>query len=283
MGFPFLKMSGAGNDFVIVAADRAPFHPDAARARAIADRVTGIGCDQLISISPSSRAHATMRIWNADGGEVEACGNGARCVGWLLMKAGDRDDVRIETAAGILRATLGADGRVTIDMGPPRLGWRDIPLACEMDTREVMLLIDPRLKAPGCVSMGNPHAVFFVPDAEAAPVREAGPVIEHHWLFPERVNVGFAEVKAGDRIRLKVWERGAGQTVACGTGACAALVAAHRRGLCGRAAVLEMDGGELFVEWRASDDHVLLTGPVAVEFSGLLPDACSAQPDMARG
>jgi diaminopimelate epimerase len=140
-----------------------------------------------------------------------------------------------------------------------------------MDTREVMLLIDAQLRTPGCVNMGNPHAVFFVPDAEAAPVNQAGPVIEHHWLFPERVNVGFAQVKARDRIRLKVWERGVGQTVACGTGACAALVAAHRRGLCGREAVLEMDGGELFVEWRASDDHVLLTGPVAVEFSGVLP------------
>jgi diaminopimelate epimerase len=141
-----------------------------------------------------------------------------------------------------------------------------------MDTSDVMLRVDPRLRSPGCVNMGNPHVVFFVPDALTAPVDEVGPAIEHHWLFPERANVGFAQIKQRDRIRLKVWERGVGQTKACGTGACAALVAAHRRGLCDRAAVLEMDGGELFVEWRASDNHVLMTGPVAVEFSGYLTD-----------
>jgi diaminopimelate epimerase len=271
MRFPFLKMNGAGNDFVIVAADQAAFAPDPATARAIADRERGIGCDQLVSIDRSSKADARMRIWNADGSEVGACGNATRCVGWLMLEAVDRESVRIETSAGILEARRAGAQRVTVDMGRPRLDWRDIPLAWSIDTREVTLQIDPRLRPPGCVDMGNPHVVFFVEDAEAAPVEEAGVGIEHHWLFPERANVGFAQVKGPDRIRLRVWERGAGQTLACGTGACAALVAAHRRGLCLRAATLEMDGGELHVEWRADDDHVLLTGPVAVDFSGHLP------------
>jgi diaminopimelate epimerase len=268
----FLKMNGAGNDFVIVAADDAPFEPDAAAARAIADREAGIGCDQLIAITRSDRAHAAMRIWNADGGEVAACGNATRCVGWLMMRAADLDCVRIETSAGVLEARRAGETRVTIDMGPPGLDWRRIPLAWEMDTREIPLRINPRLGAPGCVSIGNPHVVFFVADVAAAPVNEAGPAIETHWLFPERANVGFAQVIDPGRIRLKVWERGVGQTAACGTGACAALVAAHRRGLCDRAATLEMDGGELFIEWREEDDHILMTGPVAVEFAGLLPD-----------
>ncbi len=272
MGLPFLKMNGAGNDFVIVAADQAPFHPDAAMARAIADREGGLGCDQLIAITRSTRADAGMRIWNADGGEVAACGNATRCVGWLMMRAAGLDHVRIETGAGILEAYRAGENQVTIDMGPPGLGWRDIPLAWIMDTHEVSLQISPRLRAPGCVSMGNPHVVFFVSDVESAPVDTAGPEIERHWLFPERANVGFAQILSRDRIRLKVWERGVGQTAACGTGACAALVAAHRRGLAGRAATLEMDGGELFIEWRERDDHVLMTGPVAVEFSGSLPE-----------
>ena len=268
---PFLKMNGLGNDFVVVPPGLAPFAPSPAEARAIADRVHGVGCDQIIGLEPSSHAHARMRIWNADGGEVGACGNAARCVGWLLMEASGRDAARIETASGVLESTRAGTGEVTVDMGRPGLNWRDIPLAWEMDTATLQLRIDPLLCAPGCVSMGNPHVVFFVADAEAAPVAEAGPGIENHWLFPERVNVGFAQVVATDRIRLRVWERGVGLTRACGTGACAALVAAHRRGLADRVATLDLDGGALHVEWRAGDDHVLMTGPVAVEFAGRLP------------
>jgi diaminopimelate epimerase len=164
-------------------------------------------------------------------------------------------------------------------MGEPGLDWTDIPLAEEMDTRGIELQVGPIdapvLHTPGCVSMGNPHVVFFVPDAASAPVRQVGPMIEHHLLFPNRVNVGFAEIKADDRIRLRVWERGAGETKACGTGACAALVAANRRGLVGRKAVLELDGGELEIDWRESDGHVLMTGPVAMEFTGTLPEGCA--------
>jgi diaminopimelate epimerase len=275
MSRPFLKMNGLGNDFVVVEARSAPFAPSPEEARAIADRTAGIGCDQIIAIEPSSRGDAFMRIWNADGGEVAACGNATRCVAWLLMQASGRDRASIETAAGLLQAERAGGGRITVDMGPPGLDWTDIPLAEPMDTRGVELQVGPIdapvLHTPGCVSMGNPHVVFFVPDAETAPVREVGPMIEHHLLFPERVNVGFAQIKARDRIRLRVWERGAGETLACGTGACAALVAASRRRLTDRRAALEMNGGELQIEWRESDDHVLMTGPVTLEFAGELP------------
>ena len=272
MSLPFLKMNGLGNDFVIVAADAEPFEPHVARVQSIADRARGPGCDQLIAITRSTRADAGMRIWNADGGEVEACGNATRCVAWLMMEAQGADQVSIETPAGVLEARRAGDHQITIDMGEPGLGWRDIPLAWEMDTREIHLQIASHLRAPSCVSMGNPHVVFFVDDAEIAPVTDVGPIIERHWLFPRRANVGFAEIKAADHIRLRVWERGVGLTRACGTGACAALVAAHRRGLAGRKATLEMDGGLLEIEWRESDNHVLMTGPVAVEFSGRLPE-----------
>jgi diaminopimelate epimerase len=275
MSRPFLKMNGLGNDFVVVEARSAPFRPDAAAARAIADRERGIGCDQLIAIEPSGRADAFMRIWNADGGEVEACGNAARCVGWLLMQASGRESATIETVAGLLSAARAEDGQVTIDMGEPGLKWTDIPLAEEMDTKGVELQVGPIdapiLHTPGCVSMGNPHVVFFVPDVETAPVREVGPMIENHMLFPERANVGFAQVLDSGHIRLRVWERGAGETKACGTGACAALVAAARRGLTGRKARVELPGGTLTIEWRQDDGHVLMTGPVALDFTGALP------------
>ena len=279
MTHPFLKMNGLGNDFVVVGAgrpaDRSRFAPDATAARAIADREAGVGCDQLIGIEPSHSADAFRRIGNADGGAVDAGGNASRCVGWLLMEAAGTDTATIETKAGLIHATRAGPHRVTVDMGAPRLDWKDIPLAEEMDTVGIELQVGPidapLLHTPGCVSMGNPHVVFFVEDAETAPVRQVGPMIEHHLLFPEGVNVGFAEIQARDRIRLKVWERGAGLTKACGTGACAALVAAARRGLTDRKATLVLDGGELTIEWRESDGHVLMTGPVAVEFSGVLP------------
>ncbi|HUZ14292.1 MAG TPA: diaminopimelate epimerase [Caulobacteraceae bacterium] len=272
---PFLKMNGLGNDFVVVEARSQPFAPSQAQVRAIADRAAGVGCDQLIAVEGSANADAFMRIWNADGGEVENCGNAARCVGWLLMQASGRDAVTIEIQGAVLEASRAADGKVSVDMGRPGLDWRDIPLAEPMDTRGVELQVgpidNPLLHTPGCVSMGNPHVVFFVADAETAPVREVGSMIEHHRLFPERVNVGFAEIKGRERIRLRVWERGVGITRACGTGACAALVAAHRRGLCDRTARVELDGGDLMIEWRRADEHVLMTGPVAVEFTGVLP------------
>lgn len=275
MGRPFLKMNGLGNDFVVVEARQTPFAPGREQARAIADRSSGVGCDQIIAISPSAASEAFVRFWNADGEESGACGNGTRCVAWLLMEASGRDEAVFETSAGVLSGRRAGEKVVTVDMGQPGLDWRDVPLAEPMDTRGIELQVGPIdapiLHTPGCVSMGNPHVVFFVPDAAAAPVREVGPMIEHHHLFPERANVGFAQVLARDRIRLRVWERGVGETKACGTGACAALVAACRRGLTDRKATIEFTGGELVIEWRESDGHVLMTGPVAVEFTGTLP------------
>ena len=269
MGSPFIKMNGLGNDFVIVAGDVAP---SAAEVRAIADRERGVGCDQFILLGPSLRADVAMRIWNPDGSPAERCGNAERCVAWLTMRSGGRHDVVIENGERLSYAKASDGGGVTVDMGPPALGWRDIPLAWEMDTREIQLHLDDRMEKPGCVSMGNPHVVFFVDDAEAAAVTTTGPTVEKHWLFPERVNVGFAQIVSSSHIRLRVWERGAGLTRACGTGACAAVVAAHRRGLVGRSVTVTMDGGDLQIEWREADDHVLMTGPVAVEFTGRLPE-----------
>lgn len=275
MSRPFVKMNGLGNDFVVVEARATPFRPSADEVRAICDRRSGPGCDQLIALEPSERADVFMRVWNADGGEVETCGNALRCVGWLLMQASGRTAAEIDTAAGPVAATGAGERRVAIDMGPPRLAWDEIPLAEAMDTRGVELQIGPIdapvLHTPGAVSMGNPHVVFFLdrePDEQM--VRGSGSLIERHPLFPEGVNVGFAWVKAPDRIRLRVWERGAGLTRACGTGACAALVAAHRRGKAGRRAVLELDGGELEIEWREADGHVIMTGGLEVERTGTL-------------
>lgn len=278
MSRPFLKMNGLGNDFVVVEARSAPFDPTPAEVRAIADRVSGVGCDQLVAIEPpgpegtDAGVDARVRFWNADGEEVSACGNATRCVGWLLMQSGDKDAVVLETKAGRLYAARAGERLVSVDMGEPRLDWAQIPLAEAHDTAalDVKLYDHPALAAaPGCVSMGNPHVVFFVPDIETAPITEAGPAVERHPLFPEQVNVGFAQVIDRGRIRLRVWERGAGLTKACGTGACAAMVAAARRDLVDRAATLELDGGELFIEWR-EDGHVIMTGPAAVDFAGEL-------------
>jgi diaminopimelate epimerase len=272
---PFVKMNGAGNDFVVVNALETPFAPTADQARAIADRTTGEGCDQLIALEPSNCADAFMRVWNADGSVVETCGNALRCVGWMLLQSTGKDQVSIDTLGGPTTARRAADGRITVDMGAPRLDWEQIPLDEAMDTRGIELQVgpidDPVLHTPGAVSMGNPHVVFFMDHApDDAFVRGTGSLIEHHPRFPEGVNVGFAHVIAPDRIRLRVWERGAGLTRACGTGACAALVAAARRGLTGRAATIEVDGGELWIEWDEATGHVFMTGPVEVERTGTL-------------
>jgi diaminopimelate epimerase len=272
---PFVKMNGAGNDFVVVNALETPFAPTADQARAIADRTTGEGCDQLIALEPSNCADAFMRVWNADGSVVETCGNALRCVGWMLLQSTGKDQVSIDTLGGPTTARRVADGRIKVDMGAPRLDWEQIPLDEAMDTRGIELQVGPIdapvLHTPGAVSMGNPHVVFFMDDApDDAFVRGTGSLIEHHPRFPEGVNVGFAHVIAPDRIRLRVWERGAGLTRACGTGACAALVAAARRGLTGRAATIEVDGGELWIEWDEATGHVFMTGPVEVERTGTL-------------
>lgn len=275
MGAAFLRMNGAGNAFAVVNDPDGRFEPDPGSVRAWSAPASGVGFDQLIAVRRAPRADAFMRVWNADGSLVETCGNALRCVGRLLIEASGRRQVTIDTLGGPTQAWREDDGRISVDMGRPRLRWDEIPLAEEMDTRNIELQVGPmdapHLHTPGAVSMGNPHVVFFVADAEAAPVREAGSLIERHPLFPEGVNVGFAEVKAADLIRLRVWERGAGLTLACGTGACAALVAAHRRGLTGRRARLALDGGALDIDWRTTDDHVVMTGDAVLEGAGELP------------
>ncbi|MDX2238032.1 MAG: diaminopimelate epimerase [Hyphomonadaceae bacterium] len=266
-----LKMNGAGNAFVILdarAQGAAGLTGD--QARALADPAAHGGADQVIALERSDRADVFMRIWNASGEEVSACGNGTRAVGWILIDEG-KPKVTIETRAGILRAESAGGAQVTVDMGSPLLKWEEIPLARAMDTVRMDYAIDHagvRLAAPGAANMGNPHVVFFVDDMEALPIRAIGPIVEHDSLFPERANVGFCQVRARDRMRLRVWERGAGLTKACGTGACAAVVAAHRRGLVDRACTVTVDGGVLEIDWRATDDRVRMTGPVELERVG---------------
>ncbi len=269
----FRKMHGLGNDFVVIDRRRADIGVGVRAARALADRRTGIGCDQVILIDRprDQRAQALMRILNADGSEAEACGNGTRCVARLIAEETGDKRVRIETVAGLLDAELLADRRVAVDMGPARTLWQEIPLARPMDTLDVDLAVGA-LANPVCTSIGNPHATFFVADADAVDLARLGPVLEHDALFPERANIGVATVQGRERIRVRVWERGAGITRACGTGACAALVAAHRRGLSERHARVALDGGELDIVWR-DDQHVIMTGPATLAFEGTIDAA----------
>jgi diaminopimelate epimerase len=269
-GTPFIKMHGLGNDFVVLDARVRPIALDDKAAEAIAARHTGIGCDQLIVIEEPQRSSAAafMRIRNADGGEVEACGNAARCVADLIMRESGGDSVTLETAAGLITARAAGKNRIAVDMGEPRWGWRDIPLARDCDTDHLPLALGPLMDGIA-TSMGNPHATFFVRDVGAIDIAALGPKLEHDKLFPQRANIGVAQILSRDKIRLRVWERGAGLTPACGTGACAALVAASRRGLTGRSAEIVADGGMLAIEWRA-DNHVIMTGPVAVSFTGTI-------------
>ena len=261
MRVPFVKMHGLGNDFVVLDGRVQAVPPvDAPAARALADRRTGIGCDQLILLEPSSAADFRMRIFNADGGEVEACGNATRAIG-LLHGA----PAQIETLGGILHAVPGDEG-VAVNMGTPRLEWQQIPLAWAMDTLSMPVAWES-LENPVAVNVGNPHAVFFVNDCDAVRLEALGPVIEHDALFPERVNVNVATVESRDEIRLRVWERGVGETRACGTGACATAIAAMRRGLTNRAVRVHLQGGTLSIEWR-EDGTVIMTGPASESFRG---------------
>lgn len=271
---PFRKMNGLGNDFLVIDARGGRVRPRPEVIARIADRTTGVGFDQMITIERTpSGADAFMRIDNADGGEVEACGNGTRCVGWLLMQESGHPAASIETRAGILNARPG-DGAlsVAVDMGAPRFGWQDIPLAEEFrDTRAIELQIGPIdapiLHSPSVANIGNPHAVFWVDDVWAYELERFGPLLENHPLFPERANISLAHVTAPDAITLRTWERGVGLTRACGTAACAALVTAARTRRTGRAATVTLPGGPLRIEWDERD-HIWMTGPVELEFSG---------------
>jgi diaminopimelate epimerase len=265
----FTKMHGAGNDFVVIDERAVSLGLSAAQVVALADRRLGIGCDQLITLEappPGSPADLFMRIRNPDGSEAGACGNATRCVVDLVHRQTGQRAVLVQTISGLLPAEMREDGLVCVDMGPPRLEWQDIPLARPMDTLHLALAAGP-LTDPAAASMGNPHATFFVPDLAAVPLAKLGPLLEHDALFPQRANIGVVQVLARDRLRLRVWERGAGLTLACGSGACAALVNAVRRGLADRTAALELDGGRLEITWR-DDGHVLMTGPVVTSFTG---------------
>ncbi|KCZ55805.1 diaminopimelate epimerase [Hyphomonas beringensis] len=261
------KMNGAGNAFAIFDARSTSFVPSADQVRQIAE---DLKADQIIALERDVARDVFMRIWNADGSEVSACGNATRCVGKLLLDETGKSQVTIQTEADMLKAFNAENGLITVDMGSPLMGWEDIPLSEKMDVRGVDVKIGPMdnpiLSRPAVVSMGNPHAVFFVNDVNDYDIPALGPLVEWHPTFPEGTNVGFAQVLDRQTIRLRVWERGAGLTRACGTGACAALVCAARAKLTGRKAKVIVDGGELLIEWRESDDRVYMTGPVELEF-----------------
>lgn len=265
MRIPFRKMHGLGNDFVVIDAREAPTAMTARRAAALADRRTGIGCDQLIVLEPSSEADVRMRIFNPDGGEVEACGNASRAVGLLL--GGTQV---IETLGGLIRSEASTDG-VSVDMGKPRFDWQDLPVTYAMDTLNMPVGWED-LSGPVGVNVGNPHAVFFVDDADAVDLARLGPLIENDPLFPERVNVNVASVSGTDHLKLRVWERGAGLTRACGTGACATAVAAMRRKLTGRKVRVDLPGGPLVIAWPEGGS-IEMTGPAAFSFEGSFEDA----------
>jgi len=258
----FRKMHGAGNDFVVIDTRGAAPVMTPALARALGDRHRGVGFDQLAELRDAEDADLALDFWNADGTMAGACGNATRCVAWAVMQQTGRDRLVIRTARGLLEARRD-DGRVWVNMGPPLTDWAAIPLNAPQDALHLPLPGDP-----AGVGMGNPHCVFIVPDAEAVALETLGPRVEHDPLFPQRTNVEFISLIGPDHLRMRVWERGTGVTLACGSGACAAAVAAAQRGLTGRRVVLELDGGTLEADWRA--DGVWLTGPVADVFTATL-------------
>ncbi|MBC6416284.1 MAG: diaminopimelate epimerase [Rhodospirillales bacterium] len=268
---PFRKMHGLGNDFVVIDARAGTPAITAAAAQRIADRRRGVGFDQLILIEPPRDPAATafVRFLNADGSEAGACGNGSRCIGWLLAEELGRERLAIETLNGLLDCRREADGRMTVDLGPAKTEWREIPLSQAMDSLHLPLEFET-LPQPAALSLGNPHATFFVDDAEAMDLERLGPILNRHSFFPERANIAAASLSAEDCLRVRVWERGAGMTPACGTGASAAAVNAARRGLTGRRVAVVLDGGVLTIQWH-DDNRVEMTGPIATAFQGLLP------------
>ncbi len=276
MTFAFRKMHGLGNDFVVLDRRSGGGAVTPALARVIGDRHTGVGFDQLIVIQPpvDPMADARLTFFNTDGSMSAACGNGTRCVAKLLLDEAGRDQLIVETDRGLLDCTRTSDGLVSVDMGVALLDWRDIPLGRAVDTLQVPISVEG-LREPVATSMGNPHLTFFVESLAALDVERLGRAIQQDAMLPESANVGFAQVIGPDHLRLRVYERGAGLTRACGSGACAAAVAAHRRGLTGRQVTLDLDGGRLQVEWLR-DGHVLMTGPTATSFTGTLDATLAA-------
>ena len=272
---PFLKMHGLGNDFVVLDARATPLDLSLERRRTIADRRLGVGCDQLIVLEQPTDGEADvfMRIFNPDGGEAGACGNATRCVASVVMDERNTDQVTVQTISGLLESQktgLGANGRpvISVDMGLARLDWREIPVREACDTNHMPIGLGP-LQDPVGTNMGNPHATFFVDDLAAIPIANLGPPLEHDRFFPERANIGVAQLMGEGKLRLRVWERGTGLTLACGSGACAAVVAASRRGLVDRKADVVLEQGTLTIEWLR-DGHVLMTGGISIAFKGEL-------------
>ena len=264
---PYLKMNGLGNDFIVLDARAQALAIDPDAAARLGNRETGIGCDQLIVLEPSSRADLFMRIRNGgDGAEAEACGNATRCIAGLIAEETGRTEATIETVAGLLKARVNPDGTVIVDMGQPRLRWDEIPLSEEFaDTRYIELEVGPRgapiLHSPSVANIGNPHCIFWVDDSPGNyDLATLGPFLENHPYFPERANISIAQLTGPDQITMRVWERAAGLTEACGSAACAAAVSAARKRLTGRKVVVTLPGGPLTIEWRDADDHILMTG-----------------------
>ena len=271
----FVKMHGLGNDFVILdARGNANLRVGPPAARAIADRRHGIGCDQILILRDAAEADFFMEVLNSDGSTAQACGNGTRCVAAMVMRDSKLETLQIATDGGMLRAWYDEDGLVSVDMGPVKMGWQDVPLAREMDTSNVELAAASALAV--CHSMGNPHAVVFVDDVDAVDLEQIGPAIEHDDLFPERVNLSIVHRQEDGLFRMRVWERGAGITLACGSGACAVGVAIARRGLGGRVNSIVMDGGLITIDWQDDGSvggRVIMTGPVAYAYHGVMEGA----------
>ena len=266
---PFIKMNGIGNDFVIFDARQRPLTFTPEGLSNIANREQGIGCDQIIVLENSDKADVFMRIYNANGGQVDACGNASRCVGWLMSQEKGKKLISIETNAGILQSVAGDDENVAVDMGQPKFDWQDIPLSEEFaDTSGIELQLgpidDPVLHTPSVVNVGNPHCIFWVDNLDDHDLTIAGSFLETHFMFPEHANISLAQVE-GDTIHLRVWERGAGLTKACGTAACAAGVSAARKELTGRRTTVILPGGPLHIHWRETDNHIIMTGATELE------------------
>lgn len=271
-------MNGLGNDFVVVDARAHAFPVTETQAKAIADRKSGIGCDQLIVLEKSKSADVIMRIWNAEGGEVESCGNASRCIADLIMDETGNETATIITKGGFLAAKKAGDRLITIDQGVPRFAWKEIPLSENFaDTRHIELQVGPidrpSIHSPSVVNVGNPHCIFWVDDLDVVDLAKVGPMIEHHPLFPERTNVELAKVVSRDHVILKVWERGAGLTKACGTAACAVMAAGHRIKVIGSKCRITLPGGELFMAVNEDNGHILMTGPVSYDGQGIIPEA----------
>lgn len=274
MKIAFTKMQGLGNDFVVIDAIHQSFHLRPEQVRFIADRHRGVGCDQVLLVEPpdSSEVDFRYRIYNQDGGEVGQCGNGARCFARFVVDNHliDKGEIVVKTASGVIRLRLEADGQVTVDMGVPNFAPQSLPFDAYVESVRYKLTINDADVEIGAVSMGNPHAVVQVADVDTAPVSSWGPAIENHPRFPQRVNVGFMQVLSRGQLRLRVYERGAGETQACGTGACAAMAVAHQWGMVDDAVTVQLPGGELLIRWAGGRSPLLMTGPAQTVFEGTI-------------